>query len=249
MSLDDWTKTEEGDAARTKRLAGSYLAAMVMVTAVLAVGIAFGGQIKKQVFEEEVDVKFVPPEPVKAPPPPPPPPPPAPAKIAVHAPPPKGATHDAPPTELPKGPPEEGDPNKPKEAGEYGDPNGVVGGTGRGPYNPAPKPAEAPPAPAAPPPPPVQVAEVSTPPIPVSKTMPAYPEDARKQGIEALVLVKFVVSESGQVEDPKIIKGHPLFDDVVLSSVRSWTFQPATLEGKAVRMVRMVKIPFRLKHS
>ena len=72
---------------------------------------------------------------------------------------------------------------------------------------------------------------------------------ARKQGIEALVVVKFVVEEDGQITDVKIVKGHPLFDDVVLAAVRSWTFEPATLDGKPVRMARMVKIPFRLKHS
>ena len=92
-------------------------------------------------------------------------------------------------------------------------------------------------------------AETATPAVAVSKAMPAYPEDARRQGIEALVVVKFVVSENGAVEEPKIVRGHPLFDAAVLSSVRTWTFQPATLEGRAVRAVRMVKIPFRLKHS
>jgi len=95
----------------------------------------------------------------------------------------------------------------------------------------------------------MQVAEVSTQPVPRSKSMPAYPEDARKQGIEAVVVVKFVVTEDGRVEDARIVKGHPLFDDAVLASVRDWTFEPATLDGQAVRMVRMVKIPFRLKHS
>jgi outer membrane biosynthesis protein TonB len=40
-----------------------------------------------------------------------------------------------------------------------------------------------------------------------------------------------------------------MFDDVVLASVRTWTFSPATLEGKPVRVSRLVKIPFRLKHS
>lgn len=247
MSLDDWGKAEERDATHAKRMAGSYIAAMTVVAAVLGVGVAFGGQIKKQVFEEEVDVKFVPPEPVKTPPPPPPPPPPAP-KIATHAPAPKGAARpDAPPTELPKGPPEEGDPNKPREEGVFGDPNGVVGGTGRGGAVTAAPPAPPPPEP--PPPPVVQVAEVSTAPVPIAKQMPAYPEDARKQGIEALVVVKFIVSETGAVEELKIVKGHPLFDDAVLATVRTWTFQPATLEGKTVRMARMVKIPFRLKHS
>jgi protein TonB len=221
---------------------------MVVVAGLLGVGIAFGGQIKKQVFEEEVDVKFVPPEPVKAAPPPPPPPPPPPApKPAVAAA--KGAKSDAPPTEIPKGPPEEGDVNRPKDEVPVGDPNGVVGGTGNGGTVVAPKPPEAPPPPPPPPPPVLQVAEVSTPPLPLSKAMPAYPEDARKQGIEAVVVVKFVVDEDGSVKDPKIVKGHPMFDDLVMQAVRTWTFTPATLDGKTVRMVRMVKIPFRLKHS
>lgn len=249
MSLDDWGKLDEGDAGRGKRLAASYVAASVLVAAVLALGVTFGGQIKKQVFEEEVDVKFVAPDPVKAPPPPPPPPPPP--KMASQTPAALGKKTEAPPTELPKEAPREGDPNHAKEEGPAGegDPNGVVGGTGRGGI--APRPVEtAPPAPPPPPPAPVmQVAEVSTPPVPRTKNMPAYPEDARKQGIEALVIVKFVVSEEGRVEDVKIVKGHPLFDQVVLAAVRDWSFDPATLEGKPVRMARMVKIPFRLKHS
>lgn len=249
MSLD-WGRAEDTeDSARTKRLAGSYVAALVLVAAVLGVGIVFGGKIKKQVLEEEVTVKLVPPEPVKAAPPPPPPPPPPKAAIRNLNPGPKGAAREAPPTELPKGPPEEGDPNKPKEELADGDPNGVLGGTGRGGSGmPAPKPIEPPP----PPPPPapiVQVAEAATPPIARSKTMPAYPEDARKQGIEALVIVKFIVTEDGHVENVRVIKGHPLFDDAVLASVREWTFEPATLDGRPVRMTRMVKIPFRLKHS
>lgn len=250
MSLDDWGKREDEDAGRAKRLAGSYVAAAVLVATLLGVGIAFGGQIKKQVFEEEVDVKFVPPEPVKVAPPPPPPPPPPKLAVRTHSPPPLGQKRDAPPTEVPKETPREGDPNdaKPEGPAGEGDPNGVAGGTGRGGAAPIAAPT-APPAPPSPPPPILQIAEVSTAPVPRSKSMPAYPEDARKQGIEALVVVKFVVDESGQVTDVKIVKGHPLFDDVVLAAVRSWSFDPATLEGKPVRMARMVKIPFRLKHS
>ena len=251
VALDDWSKAEDqGDAARAKRLAGSYVAALVLVAAVLGVGIVFGGKIKKQVLEEEVTVKLVPPEPVKAAPPPPPPPPPPKAALRVANPGPKGGAHDAPPTELPKGPPEEGDPNHAKAEEEAGDPNGVVGGTGRGGGVPVSKPVEvAPPPPPPPPAPMVQVVEAATPPIARSKSMPAYPEEARKQGIEALVVVKFVVTEDGRVQDARIVKGHPLFDEVVLASVREWSFEPATLDGHAVRMVRMVKIPFRLKHS
>ena len=34
-----------------------------------------------------------------------------------------------------------------------------------------------------------------------------------------------------------------------MAHLGNWSFDPATLEGKPVRMARMVKIPFRLKHS
>lgn len=248
MALDAWGRLEDDDGGRKKRLAASYFAAALVVTAVLALGVAFGGQIKKQVFEEEVDVKFVPPEPVKAAPPPPPPPPPPPKAVpqqraAL------GAKRDPVPTELPKGLPEEGDPNRAKGETPFGegDPNGCAGCTGKGGGVIAPKPVET--APPAPPPPPMQIAEVSTAPQPILKAMPAYPEDARRQGIEAIVVVKFVVNEDGHVEEIKVVKGHPLFDAIVLAAVRTWTFSPATLEGKPVRMARMVKIPFRLKHS
>ncbi len=244
MSFDALREDEDRDKGRAKRLAGSYVAALVVLTAFLGVGIAFGGQIRKQVFEEEVDVKFVPPEPVKAAPAPPPPPPPPP-KVAKAAPP-KGEKRDAPPTELPSGPPAEGDPNHAKEEVVVGEANGCVGCTGTPAKAVTAKPVEAP---RPPPAPPVQVAEVSTPPIPIHKAMPAYPEDARKQGVEAIVVVKFIVNELGRVEEPRVMKGHPLFDELVLAAVRTWTFQPATIDGQAVRMVRMVKIPFHLRHT
>jgi protein TonB len=219
------------------------VAATAVVASLLVVGIVFGGQIKKQLVEEETEVKFVP-QAEKPPPPPPPPPAPGVKKVASVAKPPRGAAKsNAPPTEIPKGPPEEGDPNAPKAATEMGegDPNGVLGGTGKV------APPAPPPPPPAPPAPPMQVAEVSSAPIPISKSMPAYPEDARKQGIEAVVVVKFTVTETGEVEEPKVVKGHPLFDALVLAAVRTWTFRPATLDGAPVRMARLVKIPFRLK--
>lgn len=252
VALADWSRSEEVDTGRAKRLAGAYAVAAGLVAVALVVGVVFGGQIKKQVLEEEVTVKLVPPEPVKAAPLPPTPSPPRPApKVAAATQRPKlGSVTDAPRAEIPKGPPAEGDPNAPKEEGPAGegDPNGCLDCTGKGGAAEPPKPVEsAPPAPLAPPPPPMQVAEVSTPATITSKTMPAYPEAARKQGIEAVVVVRVVIDEGGRLEDVKIAKGHPLFDDVVLAAIRTWTFEPATLEGKPVRMAKLVKIPFRLK--
>jgi protein TonB len=247
VSFDDWARSQDHeDADRARRVIGSYATAFVVVGALLGLGIAFGGQIKKQVFEEEVTVRFVPSDPVKAPAPPPPvvAPAPPPPRIGSLAKPALGQRRNAPPTELPRNAPVEGDPNDAKDASPLGegDPNGVLGGTGTGTVAPPVTP------PPAAPTPPVQFMEASTPPVALAKAMPAYPDDARKQGIEALIVVKFIVNERGTITDPEVLKGHPLFDAIVLEAVRAWTFEPATLAGKAVRTARLVKIPFRLKH-
>jgi periplasmic protein TonB len=242
----DWGR-DERDEGRWRRLAASYGVASAIVAGLLIVGVAFGGQIKKQVFEEETEVKFVPEK--KPDPPPPPPPPPKPVvRAATHAPPPPlGAKVDAPPIEIPKTKPLEGDPSKAVAEGE-GDPNGCVGCTGK------PGGGGAPPEKAAPPPQeapavfrPYQITEVTTPPIAKAKAMPAFPDDARKQGVDMVVVVKFVVTEDGDVEDVKILDGHPALDAAVIEALKRWKFTPGTLDGKNVRVVRKMKFPFHLR--
>lgn len=253
MSLDDWSRRDEADGDRTKRLAGSYVAAFVVVGGLLGVSAIFGGQIKRQVLDEEVEVKLVAPEKKPEPPPPPPPPPPPVPKIkaATLGPaPPLGPKVDAPPTEIPKDKPSEADPSKAVVEVPFGegDPNGCVGCTGKrgGGGNVAPPPSAPPPEPG-PPPKPYQITEVTTPPGALTKSMPAYPEEARKQGIDMVVVVKFVVTETGDVEDIKVLTGHPTLDDAVVAALRTWKFTPGTLDGKPVRVVRKMKFPFHLR--
>lgn len=251
MALEQWARSDEADHGRAKRLASSYVAAFVLVAALLAAGVAFGGQIRQRVLEEEeVTVQLTPaPEPPKPAPPPPPPPPRAPKpKLASAAPPPPlGVKRDAVPLEIPKDKPSEADPRQALEAVPFGDgdPNGVIGGTGK------PGGGGALPAPSAPAPAPLvrayQIAEVTTPPVAQTRNMPAYPEDARRAGVDMVVVVKFVVGETGQVEDVKILEGHPLLDRAVVEAVRAWRFTPGTLDGKPVRVVRKMKIPFHLR--
>lgn len=256
MPLETWGRREDEDEGRAKRLAGSYAAAFVVVGGLLLLAALFGGEIKKQVLEEEVEVKFVAPEKKAAPPPPPPPPPPSPPpskpKAAMQGPPPPLAPKvDAPPTEIPKERPAEADPSKAVTEVPYGegDPNGCVGCTGKrggGGGAPAPSASPAPPATSLRP---YQIAEVTTPPVALTKTMPAFPEEARKQGVDMVVVVKFVVTENGNVEDIKILTGHPTLDDAVIAALRGWKFTPGTLDGKPVRVVRKMKFPFHLRTS
>lgn len=224
-----------------------YGVALLVLAALFVCAAAFGGQIKPQLPEEMVEVKLV----KQAEPPKPPPPAPKPIaprterRAAAAA----LGNREAPPKEVPKDLPKEGDVSKAVEATEhhdgYGDPNGVKGGKGTGTVAAAPSAATT--APEPPPPPVTQAAQVVTPPAPISKVMPAYPDEARKQGIESIVEATFFVNLNGDVEDIQIVRGDAIFRAPVIAALQKWRFTPGAIDGVPTRLRRRVKFPFHLR--
>lgn len=95
---------------------------------------------------------------------------------------------------------------------------------------------------------PIRVTEEVTPPVAVAGNVkPEYPAEAKASGVEGVVLVKYVVSESGSVTDVKILKGPSELASVCLAAVKSWRFTPAILEGKPVSVVRVARFPFKIR--
>jgi TonB family protein len=74
----------------------------------------------------------------------------------------------------------------------------------------------------------------------LSGNSPSYPSDrARrlKSGERVSVLVRFVVTETGEVHDVSVVEsGGKALDDVVVSAIRRWRFQPATKRGTRVKV-------------
>jgi TonB family protein len=59
------------------------------------------------------------------------------------------------------------------------------------------------------------------------RQMPEYPAWAREQGIEAAVILKFVVTAQGHVKDSIITirsSGHPRLDESAMKALRNWKF-------------------------
>lgn len=65
---------------------------------------------------------------------------------------------------------------------------------------------------------------------------PEYPYRAREQGIEGLVVVKFLVRPDGSVGNVNILKARPegVFDDAVRRALPRWNFQPGRIDGDPV---------------
>jgi protein TonB len=84
-------------------------------------------------------------------------------------------------------------------------------------------------------------------PVLVSRVEPVYPEGARKARLEGVVVVEAIITSRGEVEEVHVVKSGGLFLDAsAKEAVERWKYRPATLNGRAVRVLLTVTIRFRL---
>lgn len=109
-----------------------------------------------------------------------------------------------------------------------GTPGGVVGATGTGP---------------------VSIGSVAQRPSLVRRVSPTYPPDARRRGLEGLVLLEAVLDVQGNVEPGvKVLQSVPELDRAAIEAVRQWRFQPARgRDGNPVRVILEIPIRFVLR--
>ncbi len=95
---------------------------------------------------------------------------------------------------------------------------------------------------------PVNLPEDAEPPEPSEDNVqPEYPESARITGQEARVVLKIVVELDGHVGRVQVLKGEEPFVSAALAVVKSWKYQPATLEGAPLIVFKIVNITFSLR--
>jgi TonB family protein len=86
-----------------------------------------------------------------------------------------------------------------------------------------------------------------TPPKPVYMPNPQYVDKARREKINGVVVVEMIVMAEGKVRDVKVIKSlDPGLDKQALAAVRTWKFEPATKDGKAVAVHLKAEVAFKL---
>lgn len=77
-----------------------------------------------------------------------------------------------------------------------------------------------------------------------------YPEIARKAGIEGRVIVQFVVTERGTVQNPKVVRGiGGGCDEEALRVVKKAKFTPGLQRGRPVKVQYTLPIVFRLSRA
>ncbi len=69
-----------------------------------------------------------------------------------------------------------------------------------------------------------------------------YPEEARAAGIEGQVTVRYRIRSDGSVDHVEVVTSDPpgVFDDAAVLAVRTWRYQPATVDGKPVDVPNVI---------
>lgn len=80
----------------------------------------------------------------------------------------------------------------------------------------------------------------------LERPAPAYPDEARRAGIEGTVTVQALVDREGVVRDARVVRGIPPLDEAALRAVRQWRFRPAKSNGRPIAVWVAVPIRFSL---
>jgi TonB family protein len=85
------------------------------------------------------------------------------------------------------------------------------------------------------------------PPRLMKKVEPIYPEEARKAGIEGIVILEAMTDEKGNVARVKVLKSIPELDQAAMDALKQWKYEPTIIDGKPTPIVFTVTVRFKLK--
>ena len=81
----------------------------------------------------------------------------------------------------------------------------------------------------------------------ISQVPPVYPYAMSRYGFRGEVVIDFWVDEQGQVRNAAVVQSdNPAFDEPALKALRQWKFQPATQDGRPVKVRQRLPMVFRM---
>jgi protein TonB len=83
---------------------------------------------------------------------------------------------------------------------------------------------------------------------PLVRIPPEYPQRAAAKGVEGFVVLRFIITETGEVEAPEVMRAEPpgYFESAARRAVARWKYQPQIRDGKPTRVVAMARLRFEL---
>jgi TonB family protein len=80
----------------------------------------------------------------------------------------------------------------------------------------------------------------------VSSRPPAYPEIAKRAGVQGIVRLQVRATKDGRIEVDKILSGSPTLAEAAIAAVKQWRVRPFSAAGKPVDVISTVTFNFQL---
>lgn len=93
------------------------------------------------------------------------------------------------------------------------------------------------------------VGEVKPPRL-IKKVNAIYPEEARKERVQGVVILEAQTDKSGNVEHVRVLKSNaPLLNEAAMDAVKQWKYEPMFIKGKPTGIIFTVTVRFALKEE
>ncbi len=93
----------------------------------------------------------------------------------------------------------------------------------------------------------VRATEEIQPPKLIKKVEPIYPEKAKKEGIEGIVILELTTDKEGIVQKIVTLRSIPMLDKAAVDAAKQWVFEPLIFKGEPRSVVFTVQCRFQLK--
>ncbi len=93
-----------------------------------------------------------------------------------------------------------------------------------------------------------EIADLDKAPIPLVRIAPVYPPELKRNRVQGMVNVVFIVDEFGNVKRPSIEKSsNREFNENAIKAVRQWKFEPGEKDNKKVKTRVRLPLSFTLR--
>src|SRR5438477_3079618 len=76
----------------------------------------------------------------------------------------------------------------------------------------------------------------------IHKVQPAYPPLARQARIQGSVVLQAEISKDGNIQDLRLISGHPMLAPSAIEAVKQWRYKPYFLNGEPVEVETQITV-------
>ncbi len=81
----------------------------------------------------------------------------------------------------------------------------------------------------------------------IHKVQPIYPEAARRNRIQGIVLLQAVIGRDGRVQDLTLVSGPKELAGAAIGAVQQWCYKPYMLNNEPVEMLTLITVNFQIR--